>query len=1040
MKIICPSCGADFQLNSEQMLGDGLQIKCPACLHVFMAYADGSTASVGDVVQSNSHQTTESPLPPPPPPPPPRSSEQSVPPPVPSIENTDNSDVFDFSFGSQVSGPPKVGQLPTAVETPDTGDDFDFSFGIQNATVPPAAQPEPASPLGNLFDDLEALPQPKMANVELPTPKGAVDLPGLPEQKQSESETPVSQAFDGSTSLQAPEFVREEPPQPPPTVALPEASKPIEKKGSGPLYLVLGGMILLGVVCSALYFGGLTDRADPVSGVQPVQPKAAKSQVKTSEPKVEQAPTTLAQISGFMGKLEALEMSLKEEDPKTQSDLETYLALACLQFRDHQYFCVNAKTALGKLKDSDQSRRALALRLAQNDLEARRLVAQGVKANPADGLWQMLAGYAAEQVGELEAAVNHFATAYELRPEFEQAIRVSTEISIRRGDYEGAEASLSYLEDTIPGSFPALYLRAKLENEKIDGDLTRAMQALDQAATLSPLLVRKADLALVHELRAKLFRRAGKDEETIAALSKAARLNPGNEQLLSLLGSIYFERNEYDPALMQIRQLEKDGKTTAELLVLKADCYLRMGQGKKAVAIVETAKKKFPKSTSVLLFQGDILTGARKYKDAEQAYSKAIELRPFDVSIQLKLATLLMAQSKIEQAKTLLEARLKVDPNSPKLLIGYARMRKELGDIGGGEVDYTSSRKHFARALKQDASANAVRLEYVDVLLKLGATKEAGEALERVKSEGPFKAAVAYLTARVLAQQSQYDESFKFYEEAQAGYAQDAQFLVHMASVAFEIKKYELAMVLLERARLIDNKRSDIYHLMGKTSFHQSLYDLAIRHLKQAIKLDGQNTGHRYWLARAHLRRDERVKASKVLDRVIREVAQKETLGDVECDAYFLRAQMLRAEGLATWSKAIKLLDRHTRCAPKHAEAYLLRGRIHADYRSLDAARKDFEEATHLALSAKLPNIAAKALYEAGKVLKRTPRFSQAMLLKLLERAVKADASYAPPHRDLCTMLHQTEPKRAKSHCKTYLSAAPKGLYASEVRELLRNL
>ena len=71
MKIICPSCGADFQLGQEQALGDGLQIKCPACLHVFVAYADGSTASVENVEQVI-EQPASGFAPPPPPPPPPR--------------------------------------------------------------------------------------------------------------------------------------------------------------------------------------------------------------------------------------------------------------------------------------------------------------------------------------------------------------------------------------------------------------------------------------------------------------------------------------------------------------------------------------------------------------------------------------------------------------------------------------------------------------------------------------------------------------------------------------------------------------------------------------------------------------------------------------------------------------------------------------------------------------------------------------------------------------------------------------------------------
>jgi tetratricopeptide (TPR) repeat protein len=961
---------------------------------------------------------------------------------VPSVDSSGSSDVFDFSFGSAASAPPPIGEPPAFSESVDTGDDFDFSFGIQNETAPPKRSPEPSSSLGNLFDDLEDLPQPKASDAELPAPKSQVDLPGLPDEAPADPIEEIEEIEDSAASLQAPEFTEQSIDETPVVPSAPVATLVSEKKNSGPLYLVLGGMILLGVVCSALYFGGLNDGPTPVvRAVKPVASEADKE--KSSAPSVDESDkksATLAQVVGFMTKLEALEMRIKEEDPSTQVALDTYLALACLQFPDHRYFCANAKSAFSKLKDDDVSAHALGLRLTQNDVKARGLVAKASKVSPQDGLLNMLAGYAAEQVGELEKAVNHFATAYELRPEFAQAIRISTEISIRRGDYEGAEASLSHLEDTIPQSFPSLYLRARLEHEKPQGDVERAMKSLGQAERLPPLLIRKGDLALVYELKAKLLRRDGKLKETISALSKAARLNPANGELLSLLGSIYFERNEYDPALMQIRQLEKDGKTTAELLVLKADCYLRMGQRKKAVAIIDEAKARYPKSASLFLFEGDILTDDRNYKGAEKAYAQAIALRPFDVGIQLKLAKLLMAQSKIEQAKTLLESKLKIDPNSPELLVGYARMRKQLGDMGGGAQDYKASRQHFSQALRQDASDNDVRLEYVDVLIKLNATQAAASELSRVMGAGHLKESVAYLNGRVLAQKGQFEDAYASYEQARSAYDQDPQFFVFMASSAFESKQYDESMKLLDIARLLDNKRSDVYNLLGRTAYQQSMYDLSIRNLKQAIKLDGQHTGHRYWLARAHLRRNETAKARKEFDRIIREVSKNKQLDTIECDSYYLRAQMLREEGSSSWARAVRLLNRHLECAPKHAEAYLLRGKIHADYRSLADARKDFERAASLAAQLKQSRTASQAFYETAKVLKREPRFLRADLIELFSKSVTADASYAPPHRDLCALLSQSEPKRAKVHCKAYLNAAPKGLYASEVRELLRNL
>ena len=98
-------------------------------------------------------------------------------------------------------------------------------------------------------------------------------------------------------------------------------------------------------------------------------------------------------------------------------------------------------------------------------------------------------------------------------------------------------------------------------------------------------------------------------------------------------------------------------------------------------------------------------------------------------------------------------------------------------------------------------------------------------------------------------------EAFKSFQVALDQYKDNPQFLVYMAEAAFESSQYQEAMKLLEQARLIDNKRSDIYHLVGRTAYAQGQYDSAIRNLKQAIKLDGQDTGHRYWLARAHMSR-----------------------------------------------------------------------------------------------------------------------------------------------------------------------------------------
>ncbi|MSP71201.1 MAG: tetratricopeptide repeat protein [Myxococcales bacterium] len=47
MKIICPKCGADYNINDSKIPPDGLHIKCPKCLHSFVATKDGGPAGPG---------------------------------------------------------------------------------------------------------------------------------------------------------------------------------------------------------------------------------------------------------------------------------------------------------------------------------------------------------------------------------------------------------------------------------------------------------------------------------------------------------------------------------------------------------------------------------------------------------------------------------------------------------------------------------------------------------------------------------------------------------------------------------------------------------------------------------------------------------------------------------------------------------------------------------------------------------------------------------------------------------------------------------
>ncbi|MEE2757276.1 MAG: zinc-ribbon domain-containing protein [Myxococcota bacterium] len=69
MKIVCPSCAADYRMSQDKIPEDGLLIRCPSCQHSFRAYGNGTTASVSDDTSPAARGPDEKSIAPPPPPP-----------------------------------------------------------------------------------------------------------------------------------------------------------------------------------------------------------------------------------------------------------------------------------------------------------------------------------------------------------------------------------------------------------------------------------------------------------------------------------------------------------------------------------------------------------------------------------------------------------------------------------------------------------------------------------------------------------------------------------------------------------------------------------------------------------------------------------------------------------------------------------------------------------------------------------------------------------------------------------------------------------
>ena len=158
MKVVCPSCGADYRVNEEKVPAEGQSITCPSCQATFLVFSDGTTSS--DAIDSGG-RSTPPPLPPTPlddasvPPPPPDGLDDLLAPP----EIDDLSDDLELTDDPTFVGAGAVPQPPSSpvddhappspLDLDDVGaasqpvadvDDFDFSFGATDSVARPYLQ------------------------------------------------------------------------------------------------------------------------------------------------------------------------------------------------------------------------------------------------------------------------------------------------------------------------------------------------------------------------------------------------------------------------------------------------------------------------------------------------------------------------------------------------------------------------------------------------------------------------------------------------------------------------------------------------------------------------------------------------------------------------------------------------------------------------------------------------------------------------------------------------------------------------------------
>ena len=171
------------------------------------------------------------------------------------------------------------------------------------------------------------------------------------------------------------------------------------------------------------------------------------------------------------------------------------------------------------------------------------------------------------------------------------------------------------------------------------------------------------------------------------------RLDPSDAESALWLARLYRLRNEREKAGEVLRGILKDDPENESAVEQLTQLLLDEGKSSEAVALLEGMTNR---TASPLLFDllGDAYTQTKDLPKAEQAYRKATELDPSELSHQRGLGQTLMSEEKFPEALTVYQKLADVMPDDADIYLRIAQIYREMHQLDRAEESLLKARQY----------------------------------------------------------------------------------------------------------------------------------------------------------------------------------------------------------------------------------------------------------------------------------------------------------------------------------------------------------
>jgi len=275
-----------------------------------------------------------------------------------------------------------------------------------------------------------------------------------------------------------------------------------------------------------------------------------------------------------------------------------------------------------------------------------------------------------------------------------------------------ATSSAEYATKSIEAYKKAYALDPKSQviGERLAEMYWKAQRIHDAVTEAQEILKRDPDNVQSRRLLGRIYLRSlgdvsagnGQPETVSLAIEQYReinRLDPSDTESALWLARLYRLKNEHDQAEQVLRSILKTDPENEPAVEQLTQLLMDEGKSSEAVSLLEVITAHSP-SPVLLDLLGDAFSQAHDLAKAEQAYRKAVELDPSEMSHQRGLGQTLLAEEKYPEALKVYQKLSDVMPDDSDVYLRIAQIYRELHQLDKAEENLVKARQYAPGSLE----------------------------------------------------------------------------------------------------------------------------------------------------------------------------------------------------------------------------------------------------------------------------------------------------------------------------------------------------